>query len=108
MIYDGKKITALREGRGWNMAELARRSRLSQPTLWELEHQITKKPKYETLTSIAAALGVPVQAILNSSKKGGDKEPDLDSQMAAAFAGLSAESKRALIAAAEHLTKQGK
>lgn len=106
MIYDGKKITALREGRGWNMAELARRSRIASPSLWEIENQITKKPKYETLANIALALGVPIQAILNSSKRGADKEPDLDEQMAAAFAALSPESKRALIATAEHLGKQ--
>jgi len=107
MIYDGKKITALREGRGWNMAELARRAKMAQPSLWEIEKQVTKKPKFETLTNIAAALGVPVQAILNSSKKG-IGETNLDEQMAAAFSGLSPESKRALIATAEHLIKQQK
>lgn len=70
MIYDGGKITSLREAKRWTMAELARQSGLSEPSIWALEHHVTKKPKYETLTAIAAALGVPVREITKPSKRG--------------------------------------
>ena len=46
------------------MAELARRAKIKQPSLWALEHQVTKKPKYETLAKLAGALGVPISNIL--------------------------------------------
>lgn len=46
------------------MAELARKAKLKQPSLWALEHQRTKKPKYDTLARLAGALGVPISEIL--------------------------------------------
>ena len=93
MIYEGKKITALRGAKGWSMAELARRSRIAQPSLWALEHQRTKQPKAATLMAIAAALGVPLREILVPHKRGasaGDDSADavmrqLDPQNRAAW-----------------------
>ena len=104
MIYDGKKIVALRKGRGWSMAELARRAKIAQPSLWALEHEETKKPKADTLMRIAAALGVPLQAILSATQRIGS----LESQMAAAFQSLSPENQAALVAAAQSLLKSQK
>lgn len=106
MDYDGKKITSLRESKGWSMGELARRAQISQPSLWALEHQVTKKPKFATLTSLAGALGVPVKALLPAkvSKKNVPTTDDLD----AIFESLDDGNKQVLVAAAEAMLKNQK
>jgi len=103
--YDGIKIVLLREAKDWSMAELARRAGLSQPTIWALEHHVTKKPKYETLAMIAGALGVPVREILKPSKKAtGDLLDDLHEM----FDQLDAKNKDILIATAKTLLNSQK
>lgn len=106
MEYDGKKITSLRESKGMSMGELARRARISQPSLWALEHQVTKKPKYDTLPAIAAALGVPVRDLLKAkiSKKNVPTLDDLDT----IFDSLDDANKQVLFAAAEAMLKNQK
>lgn len=103
MQYDGKKITSLREAKTWSMGELARRARISQPSLWALEHQVTKKPKAETLFALASALGVPVKALLSTrpSKLG---VPTSD-QLEAIFESLDDGNKQVLVAAAEAILR---
>lgn len=103
MIYDGKKITELREAKGWSMTELAKRSQISQPTLWALENQRTDKPKADTMMRIAAALGVPLQSLLSNKKMAGD---DAVAAMAAVFPNLKPQHQQALLVAAEALLKQ--
>lgn len=101
MIYDGKKIVLLREERGLSMADLARRAKIKQPSLWAIEHEHTKKPKAETLLNIAVALNVPLQTILTRKPN-----PDLNHEAAllsAVFQGLSPANKAALLATAEAL-----
>ena len=101
MIYDGVKITALRLAKGMSMAELARRSAIKQPSLWALEHQITKKPKADTIMRIAAALGVPMREIL---KSGGKKNStDLSEDLREVFELLDGRNQQALLAAARAL-----
>lgn len=98
--YDGGKIEALRKAKGWSMGELARRSGLKPPSLWALEHQMTKKPKADTLMRVAAALGVPLREILKPSKRGtADQAEDLTEL----FDQLDTRNKQALIAAAKAL-----
>jgi len=100
MIYDGGKITLLREAKGLSMAELARRSGIKPPSLWALEHQVTKKPKVDTMMRVAAALGVPMREILKASKKPTvDMLADLDEL----FDQLDGRNKQALLAAAKAL-----
>lgn len=98
--YDGGKIAALRKAKGWSMAELARRSSIKPPSLWALEHQVTKKPKNDTMMRIAAALGVPLREILKPSKKGA---PDLTDDLSELFDQLDGRNKQALLAAAKAL-----
>jgi transcriptional regulator with XRE-family HTH domain len=98
LSYSPKKIIALRRERGWNQSELARRARLSSPTVWALEKGETTMPKFETLRDIAAALGVPLSAIM------ADEQPsDIDAQLAATAGALSTPNKAALLAAAKAL-----
>lgn len=60
-------------------------------------------PKYSTLESIAAALGVPIQAILAEKQS-----PDLDDRLAAVTAALQPANKAAILGAAEALLKSQK
>lgn len=98
--YDGAKIEALRNAKGWSQAELARRSGIKPPSLWALEHQVTKKPKADTLMRVAAALGVPLREIMKPSKKGA---ADLAEDVKELFDQLDGRNKQALLAAAKAL-----
>lgn len=100
MIYDGQKIVALRNAKGWSQAELSRRARISQPSLHSLEHQVTKQPKADTLMRVAAALGVPLREILKPSKK---PTADLLADLAELFERLEPGNKSAIIAAVKAL-----
>jgi transcriptional regulator with XRE-family HTH domain len=98
LIYSPSKIVALREERGLTQSELARKAGLSSPSVWALEQGKTKMPKYQTLKSIANALGVPIPAIMS------DKQPaDLEERLAAAASGLSPANQGALLAVAQSL-----
>lgn len=103
--YDGGKIVALRKAKGWSGGELARRSGITPPSLWELEHQVTKKPKADTLMRIAAALGVPLREILKPSKKGAVDEAE---DLTELFDQLDGRNKQALLAAAKALLNSQK
>ena len=108
LIYDGKKIEALREAKRWKQSELAKRAGLSQPSVWALEHEVTKMPKFETLQRVADALGVPVKAILRT-KVTGKEVAQLHENMQATFESLTDANKVALLAAAQALLdSQGK
>jgi transcriptional regulator with XRE-family HTH domain len=102
MIYDAKKITALRQEKRWSIAKLAREAKLSAPSVWALEHGRTKMPKHETMVKIAAALGVPVSAI--STKKLSSREmADLEEEIVATFGALQHDNRVALVAAGKAL-----
>jgi transcriptional regulator with XRE-family HTH domain len=101
MVYDGGKIALLRKAKGLSMAELARRSSIKQPSLWALEHQVTKKPKADTLMRVAAALGVPMRELLRPGKK--SNATDLHDDLHELFDQLDGRNQQALIAAARAL-----
>lgn len=103
LVYDPQKIVALREGKGWRQAELARRSELSQPTVWSLEHGRTKMPKFETLEAISRALGVPVEQILPDRPRGKRGEQDWRKEILAAFEALDEGNQATLRAIAQTL-----
>ena len=107
LVYDPAKIIALREGKGWKQAELARRARLSQPSVWALEKGETRMPKFETLAAIARALGVPLKEILKAPPKG-KKGEDWDEQFHATVQALDDGNKSALMAVAQSLLGQQK
>jgi len=103
MTYDGKKIAALRLAKGWKAAELARRAKISQPSLWAIENEVTKKLKADTLISLANALGVPMKALLRAPK--GKNGADSADQLIALYESLDAGNRQVLLAAAEALLK---
>ena len=54
-----------REEKGWTQAELARRARVSQPYLSQIEAGTRgKSPGIRIMQRLAKALGVPVTALL--------------------------------------------
>lgn len=99
--YDPQKITTLRKSKGLSMPELAKRVGVSQPAIWGLERGTTKRPRAETLIKVAAALGVPLQSILKTTKS---TNSDFSvEQMAAVYEALDPSNKQAVIAAAQAL-----
>jgi transcriptional regulator with XRE-family HTH domain len=98
--YDPAKIVALRIDRGLSSAELARKSGLSQPTIWALEHGVTKKAKADTLLRVAAALGVPLRDIVRPSKR---STADLAEDLLELFDQLEPGNKQAVLAAIKAL-----
>jgi transcriptional regulator with XRE-family HTH domain len=59
----GPRVAALRAERGWSLSELARRASLGKATLSGLEAG-TRNPTLDTLHAVAAALELPLTAIL--------------------------------------------
>ena len=57
-------IRRLRKTKGLNQEELARKARVSQPYLSQLEAGTYKNPSIEVVQRLAKALGVPVTALL--------------------------------------------
>lgn len=96
--HSPEKIVALRGARGLNQSELARKAGLSSPTVWALENGETKMPKFETLRKVAAALGVPLAAIMAA-----EQPSDIDEQLMATAGALKPANKAALLAAAKAL-----
>jgi transcriptional regulator with XRE-family HTH domain len=57
-------LRRLRKIKGLSQEELARKARVSQPYLSQLEAGTYKNPSIEILRRLAKALGVPVTALL--------------------------------------------
>ena len=57
-------IRELRQKRGWSQNELAKRAGIKQSVLSFIESGRTKNPRVDTLSAIAAALGVPVERLI--------------------------------------------
>lgn len=106
MSYDGGKIALLRAKKGWSMAELARRAGIRGPSLWALEHQVTKEPKATTLIRIANALGVNLREITRPAKKG--EAADLAGELIGVFEQLDGANKQVLLAAARAMRENQK
>jgi transcriptional regulator with XRE-family HTH domain len=57
-------IRVLREERGMTQVELARKARITQPYLTQIEQGARKNPSLDVLKRLAHALGVPVTELL--------------------------------------------
>jgi transcriptional regulator with XRE-family HTH domain len=60
----GRVVKRMRESRGMNQAELAKRARLSQGYVSKLEAGAQRNPSIAVLKRLAKALGVPVGKLL--------------------------------------------
>lgn len=98
LVYSPIKITARREELDLNQSELARKAKLSAPTIWALEEGRIKMPKFQTLKSVASALGVPLQAIMAD-----DQPADILEHVLAAATALEPKNRATLLAVAKTL-----
>lgn len=62
----GPRVVALRAERGMSLSELARRAGIGKATLSGLESG-TRNPTLDTLHAVAAALGVPLTAVVSTA-----------------------------------------
>jgi transcriptional regulator with XRE-family HTH domain len=57
-------LKALREERGWSMAELVKKADVTDAYIAQLETRKKKNPSLDVLKRLARALGVPVGELL--------------------------------------------
>ena len=69
-----EKIKALRTGKDWSLDDLAKESGASKSYLWELENRPERKPSAEKLGSIASALGVTTDYLMDDKATFDDAE----------------------------------
>jgi len=60
----GRMVKRLREDKGMTQVELAKKAKVTQPYLAQLEAGTRKNPSLEILKRLARALGVPVGELL--------------------------------------------
>jgi transcriptional regulator with XRE-family HTH domain len=61
-----RQIRNLRYAKGWGPDELASRAQISRTALYQIERGNTSKPQAGTLRRISRALGVPLEALLQT------------------------------------------
>ena len=57
-------LKTLREKKGWSQAELARRAKVTDAYIAQLETGVRSNPSLEILQRLARALGVPLAKLL--------------------------------------------
>jgi transcriptional regulator with XRE-family HTH domain len=65
-----KRIRDLRYAKGWGPDDLAAHSGLSRTALYNIERDRTRRPHAATLRQIAAALDVPIEALIAGAEDG--------------------------------------
>jgi transcriptional regulator with XRE-family HTH domain len=65
---DGAKISALRKQRGWDQYELASAANIAPSVVSRLERNMQIDFKLSIVDAVAAALGVPIDSLLERSK----------------------------------------
>ena len=86
--------------RGWSVGELARRAGISRTTLHQLERALTVRPQIKTIRKVAAALDLPVEALLDPAQaetpaiKAGPERPVVPQRFDAATNPAVAETLR--------------
>jgi len=63
------RLKKIRIKKGFSQLELARRAGVSQPSIYLIENYIVKRPRIETVTRLAGALGVDPSDILDENNK---------------------------------------
>ena len=64
-------LKKMREKRGWNQAELSRRSGVPQPMISEIETSEVKFPRVDTLYKLATALRCMIDDLIEDDEKVG-------------------------------------
>jgi transcriptional regulator with XRE-family HTH domain len=77
MTYLQRRVSELRERRGWSQHELSYRAGVPQPTIWRLEHGKIQNVSVVVVRRLAKAFGVGVDYLV------GTDEPDVEIEPAA-------------------------
>jgi transcriptional regulator with XRE-family HTH domain len=64
----GQQVRFLRQGKGWSLSDLAERSGISKAYISDLENGAAGKPNIQYVFSIASALGVTLDELLEGAK----------------------------------------
>ena len=64
----GQQIRFLRQGKGWSLSDLQERSKISKAYISDLENGAAGKPNIQYVYSIAVALGVTLDELLEGAK----------------------------------------
>ena len=100
----GARISYVKELRGFSGAELARRAGCSQPTLWALEKNDTKEPAAWLIASVARALEISWEFILQGPDPAKGVDTALaESEILALFRELGGPARVSLLEFARHL-----
>lgn len=75
-----KRIRNLRYAKGWGPDELASRAKISRTALYQIERGNTSKPQAATLRRISRALGVPLDALLETAPMPADVQARVGSR----------------------------
>lgn len=109
----GPALRALRERRGWTLAELARKASVSRSQVWRVE-QGRSVPSYLTLARLAEALDVEVTYFTSFESTATELDRDLSDYLSrvgipkntwAEFSRLGIEARGALVDALRRLTE---
>lgn len=64
----GQQVRFLRQGKGWSLSDLAEKSKISKAYISDLENGAAGKPNIQYVYSIAVALGVTLDNLLEGAK----------------------------------------
>jgi transcriptional regulator with XRE-family HTH domain len=94
----GRRVRALREGKGWSLRDLAGRCGLSRSSISDVERAVSESPGIEKLAAIARGLGVGIDTLISpiGERPGSELEARADA-IAREWLGLPAD-KRELVA----------
>jgi transcriptional regulator with XRE-family HTH domain len=76
-VLNGKAIRQLRKQKGWSQQELAKAARVDASVISRLERELQEDTKLSVAVSIATALGVSVNSLVNVAKPSGTIAPEL-------------------------------
>ena len=71
----GELLKGARRQRGWSQGELAKRSGVSQSTIWRIENGLIAEPKIGVVLKFAEALGLDIHQLIAQPSPGSFEEP---------------------------------
>ena len=71
----GELLKAARRQRGWSQGELAKRSGISQSTIWRIENGLIAEPKIGIMLRLAEALGLDIHQLIGQPSLVSSEEP---------------------------------
>lgn len=72
----GELLKTARRQRGWSQGELAKRSGISQSTLWRIENGLIAEPKIGIMLRLAEALGLDIHQLIGQPSLASSEEQE--------------------------------